>query len=160
MVGAQLDGAYLRETQMEMADLSFARFRGANLKDVKMDRALLSGAQLCGAAIMRSQIRSASWDNSHLQGALFQNVDLSLGKGLTQKQLNGVVGLGKNQLPATTERLPPLEVASCWDQKPECWDSLMTAIFGKPGQEELQRAERILICSGTNPKRFQTGPLP
>ncbi|NQS98818.1 MAG: pentapeptide repeat-containing protein [candidate division Zixibacteria bacterium] len=72
LVGARLEGAYLRMAWLEGADLSVARLEGAGLL-----RARLEGAYLTGARLERADLRWARLEGADLTEADLAGTDLS-----------------------------------------------------------------------------------
>lgn len=66
---AALQGALLSEAELEGADLTGARLQGANLTSARLKGANLSGAQLEGAALWKAHLEAADLHFADLQSA-------------------------------------------------------------------------------------------
>ncbi|MEM9350289.1 MAG: pentapeptide repeat-containing protein, partial [Pseudomonadota bacterium] len=156
---AQIEGAILSGAQLEGADLRGAQMEGAVLSRARMEGAVLSRARMEGAVLSRARMTSVFWSRATLRGALLQNTVLTGARGLTQEQLEGVIGDDGAVLPAA---LPPFRVASCWEEEPDTFEKTLTAynrlIFFNDLTPEEARAE--WLCSQDNPKVWHEGPLP
>jgi Pentapeptide repeats (8 copies) len=69
LVGAQLQGAYLREASLQGADLRGARLQGADLRGASLQGADLSDAQLQGADLRKASLHGADLRRAELQAA-------------------------------------------------------------------------------------------
>ncbi|MEM8591263.1 MAG: pentapeptide repeat-containing protein [Pseudomonadota bacterium] len=158
---AQLEGANLLRALLEGTDFSRAQMDGVNLSFALMEGADLSRAQMEGANLSNAKMPSVEWNRVSLRGALLHGTELPYGANLTQDQLDDAISRGGTILPLPPDRLPPLRIASCWDAKPESWEVLLKAVYGETVSDDLRaRAEQDFICSFTNPKTFEYGPLP
>ncbi len=101
---ANLQGADLRDANLQGAKLVRADLQGADLRDANLQRADLFEANLEGAYLTLAK----------LQGADLTGTNLTKAKGLTREQLNKACGNDKTQLP---DYLDDYEMKPC--PKPE-----------------------------------------
>ncbi len=180
--GAHLESTNLRGSQLYGADLRFAHLKRAVLRLAHLKRADLGGAHLEGADLRSVHLGSANLRHAHLEDAdlrfahledanlkdarlkgaslqgatlahaLIHGADITGSLGLTQNQLNTVLGSDDTKLPADANTGRPLHVWSCWAELPPHWDDLLEHFsFGNPIRVETLRAD--LLCSpGTEPE--------
>ncbi|MEO0387033.1 MAG: pentapeptide repeat-containing protein [Pseudomonadota bacterium] len=154
LIEAWMAGADLRWAWMEGAYLSLARMEGAVLIEARMEGADLSGARMEGADLSRAQMVSVLWGDATLRGASAHNTDVRNAGGLSQDQLDPVVGNGQTKLD------PGLYVWTCLAEAPEGLDAALAkrreVRFGIATVESL-RAK--LLCGPGKP-REKTGRHP
>jgi hypothetical protein len=161
---ARLNGATLREAQMDRVNLTSAELRGADLKDARLElaqaveadlgtarleSAKLRGADLTwsdlrGAFLGRADLRDAQLDRAKLSGAFVPGADLRGIKDLSQAQLSGLAGNRDTLLPSGYPARP--FVLSC---TPEATDIEAYPVDVRDDIQALQ-------CSG-DAKRLPVG---
>ncbi|MCB1372002.1 MAG: pentapeptide repeat-containing protein [Rhodobacteraceae bacterium] len=157
---AQLERADLRGALLERADLRGARLEGANLWLAGLEGADLWLAGLEGADLRRSDFRKSDWSDASTRASPAQFADLRGVLGLTQAQLDNLIGNEGTLLPeGVSETGEPWHVWSCWETPPEGLDALVARtaepVFADP---EVLRAD--FLCSPDNPRRKTGTPLP
>lgn len=165
--GATLAGANLEGAELHSTHLEGAAFGSANLKGATFGRARLEGtdfryANLKGAYLGHSSLLGADLRSARLEGAelwraslahaLVHRADFTGAFGLTQNQLDMVLGSHSTKLPADEDTGRPLHVWSCWAEPPPHFDDLVTRLsYGDQERAKALRAE-FLCPPGTEPE--------
>ena len=125
--GAELGGVRLRAAVLTNTQLSSADLTAASLVNVLGIGAILNGTTLFGANLTGADLRRTFWHNARLNAVLGHGVDFRGASGLTQRDLDQVIGSRRTLLPDTPDRETgqPLYVLSCWRERPEHLDILL-----------------------------------
>ncbi len=104
LIGAHLEGAWLIEAHLEGASVFRAHLEGAWLIGAHLEGARLFEAHLEGARLFEVHLEGASLYEAHLEGARFggthvEGAELSEAIGLSQKQVDGMIGDDATTLP-------------------------------------------------------------
>ena len=147
---AKMEGADLSDAQMEGADLSFAKMEGANLSFAQMEGADLSDAKMEGANLRSAKMRSVSWAEASVPFAIAHDTDLSDARGLSQGQLDQMVGDEWTKLPKPAAGDPPFTIPSCWDTPPPMLDDIVRRM--EWSEERRAELKTELVCSPHQPQ--------
>lgn len=91
---AHLEGALLGGSRLEWAWLIGAHLEGARLIGAHLEGASLDGAHLEGARLIEARLEGAMFHQTHVEGA-----GLADAVGLSQKQVDGMIGDDATMLP-------------------------------------------------------------
>ena len=156
--GARLTGANLSEAGLEGANLSEARLDGADLREARLEGANLSEARLEGADLSEADLRKSKWAGTSNPTLLAHFADLRGAQGLTQAQLDTMIGNAGTLLTFVPDNVQPLYVWSCWETPPQGFDALVARVAGREGSDpEDVRAE--FLCGPDNPHVKTGTPL-
>ena len=108
-----MEGASLREAQMERAFLFDARIVAADLSWAVTRGAILFGAQTEGAIVRETDFRSAQWAAAQVGGPA-HSADVRGASRVTQAQLNAMIGDGETLLPETVDGGTIPSIPSGW----------------------------------------------
>ena len=163
MLGAELQGADLRDARLGHANLAGARLEGADLTAaalvwVDLSHAAMKGARLSYAemnkvVLRRADLRLTKWANPSIQALPAQFADLRGAEELTQGQLDQMIGNVQTLLP----NVGNLSIPSCWKTPPEGFDALVDRVaevradFLCPAGEEPQRTGTPLAVDAPYP---------
>ena len=89
---------------MEGADLRWTQMDGADLFEAQMEGADLSAAQMEGADLSGTDLRRSEWAGASNRAVAGPSADLRGAQGLTQGQLEELIGNADTLLPET---VPP-----------------------------------------------------
>jgi len=152
---AWMEGAALSWARMEGAVLHQARMEGADLGGARMEGADLGGARMEGANLRRADLRSAEWAGGETD-APAHSADLRGAVGLTQDQLDQMIGNSETLLPETLGDGSLPSIPSCWATPPPFLDPLIALLSS--GNERLadNLRAKFLCPEGTPPARTGT----
>ena len=123
-LGARLEGADLGGARLEGANLSGARLEGADLGGARLEGANLSEARLEGADL-RARISGDQTGPAHqIRASPAQFADFRGAQGLTQDQLDQLIGNEHTLLPDTGS----FTIPSCWKTPPDGFDALVERV--------------------------------
>lgn len=127
LTGAQLERADLKWARMEGADLSWARLKDADLRWARLNWTDLREAQLQGADLSWTQLQGANLRDVSLDWAALQYADLRGVQGLSQAQLDNVIGNVYTLLPVSPapDTGEPYYIWSCWHEMPPNFEQLL-----------------------------------
>jgi hypothetical protein len=145
---AKMQGVTLLRAKMQWADLRNAMLYGAHFGEAKMQGARLGGAQMQGAYLISANMSGADCSITKqqtvlsLRGALLHDANVSC-DSLTQTQLDGAVGNSRSILPRGE-----FTVASCLETVPEVVEMALAHHPEESNRFRLSRAEfrNILLC--------------
>ena len=111
-----MEGADLIGAQMEGADLSGAQMEGANLIGAQMEGADLTRGADGGADLRYADLRRSEWAGASSRASPAHSADLRGAQGLTQAQLEELIGNPDTLLPdGPSDTGAPFYVWSCWE---------------------------------------------
>jgi uncharacterized protein YjbI with pentapeptide repeats len=118
LIRADLSGAYLSQADLSGAFLIRANLSKASLYGADLDGANLSGADLVEAILNGVYLESAdlimsNFSYTHLQGALFRNLDLSEVVGLDDVVHEGPSTIGTNTIAKSKGKIPEVFLQGC-----------------------------------------------
>jgi uncharacterized protein YjbI with pentapeptide repeats len=150
---ARLDEADLSGAWLERADLSGAELEGTSLLKARLQGAILLGARLDGTDLSEALLVGADLVGAEIQASQAQFADFRGAKGLTQSQLDEVIGNDGTLLPDgnAPDTGQPLYVWSCWDSAPPEIDRIVAVAVDPFKGEATLRAE--FVCGPDNPRR-------
>ncbi|MCL7938843.1 pentapeptide repeat-containing protein [Halomonas sp. ATCH28] len=157
---ARLDGAKLFGAQLEGAHLDHAQLEGAQLLGSRLEGADLFGARLEGADLRWARLQGARLEGADLRWAVLHTADLRGAQGLTQVQLDGVIGNADTLLPEGTDTGEAYYIWNCWEQPPPNFQGTV-ATWG--GSVETDEGEHLLLreaaLCGNRPRERTGTPL-
>jgi len=145
-VNSFLANVDMTEARLEGADLIGARLEGANLGMARLEGANLGGARF----------QSAEWAGATFAASPAHSADFTDGRGLTQAQLEQLIGNEDTILPRDAETGEQLHVRSCWAEAPPNLGELLR--WYPDGLQDEFRAE-WLCDEGEEPQPVGT-PAP
>jgi hypothetical protein len=139
LIGANLDGAFLRESNLREANLRGASLRGTIFRNAKLlgadlRKADLSGADLTGATFFEANLRganlvNANFTDSRIGDAVFGDSDLSMVKGLEAVQHLGPSTIGIDTIYRSKGNIPEVFLRGCG--VPDDFIVYMRSLVGK-----------------------------
>ncbi len=140
--------ADLREARLEEADLRWAQLEGAGLGEARLE----------GADLRWAGLQSADWAGATIGPSPAHSADFADGRGLTQSQLDLVIGDEATILPRDAETGEPLHVWSCWEEEAvarfiEIWTEHSDY---EPDDLREEMIEYGWICGPDNPRHAVT----
>jgi len=122
IVKPDLNGRDLRAASAPQAfiagvDLTEAHLEGADLKGAQLEGANLRSAHLQGAYLVWARLQSAEWVGATIGASPAHSPNCTSGLGLTQSQLDLVIGDDATILPLDAETGEQLHVWSCWEDE-------------------------------------------
>ncbi|MBP7242274.1 pentapeptide repeat-containing protein [Amaricoccus sp.] len=166
---ASLEGTDLREASLEGANLVGARLEGANLVGAELKGAILAEARLVGAKLRLARLegadlsgadlRSSTWAGASCRASPAQSADLRGAEGLTQDQLENLIGNEDTLLPDPSETGKSFYVWSCWETPPKGFDALVERVARFTGVTE-EKIRAAFLCGPGNPRHTTGKPWP
>lgn len=156
--GARIEEADLLWAQLVKADLSDVLLVGTDLREARLEGAVLRGARLEGVALAGADLRGSDWEGASNRASPAHSADLRGVRGLTQAQLDGMIGNTGTLLTVMPESEDPLYIWSCWETPPESFHVLMSRMAEWGYDTDVLRAS--FLCSPENPRRKTGTPLP
>ena len=102
--GTSFSQASLRDCNLSFTDSGRAIFTNANLQGAKLNRALWDQADFSGANLNKADVRTLKHEEHEDARTKFRRTDLSGVKGLTQEQLDVMIGDSGTIIPASLDR--------------------------------------------------------
>jgi uncharacterized protein YjbI with pentapeptide repeats len=161
LLDAHLEGVHLMWAKLNGAQLTRARLAGADLRWARLEGADLTGAQLEGTDLRYADFRESSWAGASNRASLAQFADLRGARGLTQAQLESLIGNKGTLLPEgpAPDTGQPYYVWSCWETPPSDLDRIVSTASGTDVADRAAlRAE--FLCGHDNPHRKTGTPGP
>jgi uncharacterized protein YjbI with pentapeptide repeats len=163
LVRARLKGADLFMARLEGADLGGAHLVGANFGEARLEGANLFRARLEGAELFRARLEGAdlryanfrgsrNWTGASILATPAQFADFRGAQGLTQDQLDQMVGNGQTLLPDTGT----LTIPSCWKTPPYGFNALVERVGGREPRRPGEIRAEFLCPEGQEPRRTGT----
>ena len=113
-----------RRARLEGADLVGAQLEGANLGGARLEGANLDGARLEGADLRYADFQRSNWAGASIRASPAQFADFRGAQGLTQGQLDQMIGNEQTLLPDTGG----FTIPSCWKTPPDGFDALVERV--------------------------------
>jgi len=111
--GADLDGAHVRHANLCETLLCGATLRTADLSHSRLQGASLSGANLRDANLHGADLREANFHGAHIGATEFDDVDLSVAKGLEAVHHTGPSTVGVDTLFKSQGKIPEAFLRGC-----------------------------------------------
>jgi uncharacterized protein YjbI with pentapeptide repeats len=113
LCGANISLAELHEAKLGEADLRGASLAGANLSQATLNRANLDGAHLHWANLIRADLIEADFTGATASATNFDDVDLSVAKGLETIEHQGPSTIGIDTIYKSRGKIPEVFLRGC-----------------------------------------------
>ena len=158
LVEAALTGSDLSSADLTHASLGGAKMAGVALLDASMRDADLTAADLSGVILWGTDARSVAWSSATLSGVA-PWADLRGAEGLTQAQLDGLIGNRATLIPdgLAPETNRPFTIWSCWAEPPDYFEEILDALVGAKSfgnkYDSIDEARSDMLCAfGRSPE--------
>lgn len=160
---ARLEGTDLAWSRLEGAQLMSALLSGVDLSGADMRSVDLTGARIRSAALIGADLRDAIWIGANIDAALALGADLRGARGLSQDQLDQMIGDGETLLPTLDPRTgEAFHVWTCWDAPQRDLEEMVSLTLAAKllGEDRRASVRGGLVCGPGNPRRKTGTPWP
>jgi hypothetical protein len=122
------------------------------LLQARLEGAYLVGARLEGADLRRADFRRSHWAGASTWASSAQSADFRAAQGLTQAQIDHMVGSRQTLLPETGG----FTIPSCWKSPPAGFDAFVERVSVRELRSSDDVRAEFICADGEEPQRTGT----